>query len=57
MLHAWRLGFTHPSTAEFRTHEAPVPPEFAPFLPEPQLLERIRNTSTQALRNALTSES
>ena len=28
MLHAWKLGFTHPRTGEWREHEAPVPPDF-----------------------------
>ena len=57
MLHAWRLGFTHPSTGEFRTHEAPIPPEFAPFLPEPEFLEQIRNTSPEGFADILGSRS
>ncbi|MGI8603090.1 MAG: RluA family pseudouridine synthase [Verrucomicrobiales bacterium] len=33
MLHAWKLGFTHPRTDK-RVHiEAPLPEEFKPFLP------------------------
>ncbi len=29
MLHAWKLGFRHPRTAEWRTFEAPMPNDFA----------------------------
>jgi 23S rRNA pseudouridine1911/1915/1917 synthase len=29
MLHAWKLGFHHPRTAEWRTFEAPMPNDFA----------------------------
>jgi 23S rRNA pseudouridine1911/1915/1917 synthase len=29
MLHAWKLGFSHPRTGEVTTFEAPVPPDFA----------------------------
>jgi 23S rRNA pseudouridine1911/1915/1917 synthase len=28
MLHAWRLGFTHPRTGEWRDYEAPLPEDF-----------------------------
>src|SRR5438270_9689921 len=28
MLHAWKLGFQHPSTDEWRNFEAPLPPDF-----------------------------
>ena len=34
MLHAWRLGFTHPRTGERLTFTAPLPSEFGPFLPD-----------------------
>lgn len=34
MLHARRLGFTHPATGERMTFTAPVPPEFRPWLPD-----------------------
>lgn len=34
MLHAWRLGFTHPRTGERLTFTAPVPEEFREFFPE-----------------------
>jgi len=34
MLHAWRLGFTHPRTGDRLAFMAPLPDEFAPFLPE-----------------------
>ena len=33
MLHARRLGFTHPATGLRHTFEAPIPPEFRPWLP------------------------
>jgi 23S rRNA pseudouridine1911/1915/1917 synthase len=33
MLHAWRLGFTHPATGEHMVFKAPLPPEFRPWLP------------------------
>ena len=29
MLHAWKLGFTHPRTGEWKEFEAPLPPDFA----------------------------
>ena len=29
MLHAWQLGFTHPSNKKFLTFESPVPPDMA----------------------------
>jgi 23S rRNA pseudouridine1911/1915/1917 synthase len=29
MLHAWRLGFRHPRTGEWKTFEAPLPLDFA----------------------------
>lgn len=32
MLHAWRLGFTHPRTGEWKEFEAPIPPDFAAIL-------------------------
>ena len=28
MLHAWKLGFTHPRSAEWKEFEAPLPPDF-----------------------------
>jgi 23S rRNA pseudouridine1911/1915/1917 synthase len=34
MLHAARLGFTHPRTGRRLTFDAPIPPEFHPFLPD-----------------------
>jgi 23S rRNA pseudouridine1911/1915/1917 synthase len=34
MLHAWRLGFTHPRTGQRLVFTAPVPPEFQPFFPD-----------------------
>lgn len=38
MLHAWRLSFTHPRTGQRLSLEAPIPPEFSPFLPPLELL-------------------
>jgi 23S rRNA pseudouridine1911/1915/1917 synthase len=32
MLHAWQLGLTHPRTGARLAFEAPIPPEFAPWL-------------------------
>lgn len=29
MLHAWKLGFTHPGSGEWAEFEAPLPPDFA----------------------------
>ena len=34
MLHAWRLGFTHPRTAEWMEFEAPLPADFEKELAE-----------------------
>jgi 23S rRNA pseudouridine1911/1915/1917 synthase len=28
MLHAWKLGFTHPRSGDWRDFEAPVPADF-----------------------------
>jgi len=39
MLHAWRLGFTHPKTAQPLRFQAPLPPEFSPFLPQSRSLD------------------
>ena len=45
MLHAWRLGLRHPVTGERLTNEAPIPPEFSPWLTPDTLarLEHIRH--------------
>ncbi len=37
MLHAWRLAFDHPATGARMKFEAPIPPEYTPWL---QMLER-----------------
>ncbi len=43
MLHAWRLGVTHPTTGEWLQNEAPIPEEFAPWTnPVTALLDQIR---------------
>lgn len=52
MLHAWRLGFSHPATGEFKTYEAPLPDAFTPFLPEDSLLSQIRDTAPDALKDS-----
>ena len=44
MLHAWRLGITHPTTGEWLQNEAPIPPEFERWTdPVADRLEQIRN--------------
>lgn len=40
MLHAWRLGFAHPSTGDWIQKEAPIPEEFAPW--SDQVTERLK---------------
>ena len=47
MLHAWRLGFTHPLTGEWIQNEAPIPDEFHPWTNE--VSERL--TQIRAIRN------
>jgi 23S rRNA pseudouridine1911/1915/1917 synthase len=32
MLHAWKLSFNHPITGIRHDFEAPIPPEFQPWL-------------------------
>ena len=32
MLHAWKLGFTHPRTGEWNDFEAPLPQDFKDVL-------------------------
>lgn len=32
MLHAWKLAFDHPATGERISLQAPVPPEYTPWL-------------------------
>ncbi len=32
MLHAWRLGLTHPHTGEFMTFESPIPEDMAELM-------------------------
>jgi len=41
MLHAWRLGFTHPQSGEYVSFTAPIPPEFA--VPEGMSLDDMAN--------------
>lgn len=41
MLHAWKLAFTHPATGERLSFEAPIPPEYAPWLPPREQLEAL----------------
>ena len=43
MLHAWRLGVTHPKTGEWIQKEAPIPDEFHPWCDEvTERLDQIR---------------
>ena len=43
MLHAWRLGVTHPKTGEWIQNEAPIPEEFRPWCNEvTERLDQIR---------------
>ena len=53
MLHAWRLGFTHPDSGYFRTYEAPLPPEFEAFFSNQQCLDIIRNANPDTLQQVL----
>lgn len=39
MLHAWRLAVTHPATGQRLSFEAPIPLEYAPWLPSREELE------------------
>jgi 23S rRNA pseudouridine1911/1915/1917 synthase len=32
MLHAWRLGFTHPQTSEWMSFESPLPEDMAAII-------------------------
>jgi len=41
MLHAWRLGFTHPQSQEYVSFTAPIPPEFG--VPEGSSLDDVAN--------------
>lgn len=46
MLHAWRLGFTHPSRGAWIQNEAPVPDEFQPWVaPVREKLDQVRGVS------------
>ncbi|MDH3877984.1 MAG: pseudouridine synthase, partial [Desulfobacterales bacterium] len=38
MLHAWRLGFTHPQTSEWMSFESPLPEDMA------SIIQRIRDS-------------
>jgi 23S rRNA pseudouridine1911/1915/1917 synthase len=43
MLHAWRLGVTHPKSGEWIQNEAPIPEEFGPWCDEvTERLDQIR---------------
>ncbi len=56
MLHAWRLGFTHPTTSQRLTHEAPIPQEYTPWITErlQSLLPAIRQSTPDDLESLLT---
>lgn len=54
MLHAWRLGITHPKTKEWIQTEAPIPEEFQPWCDEvPERLDQIRLTKDKKEIDAL----
>lgn len=43
MLHAWRLGFTHPASGKWLQNEAPLPIEYVPWTdPSSEKLAKIR---------------
>ncbi|MGC6425603.1 MAG: RluA family pseudouridine synthase [Akkermansiaceae bacterium] len=48
MLHAWRLGFTHPATTEWIQNEAPIPEEFSPW--SSQVFDRLEQV--RAIRDS-----
>lgn len=58
MLHAWRLGFHHPTSNEFTIHEAPIPTEYTPWIDErlTTLLPAIRQSTPDALPQLLSPE-
>jgi 23S rRNA pseudouridine1911/1915/1917 synthase len=39
MLHAWRLGLTHPHTGEFMTFESPIPEDMEELIEELSKME------------------
>lgn len=47
MLHAWRLGFTHPTSGRWIQNEAPIPPEFKEWTekvtPRLEQIRQLRN--------------
>ncbi len=46
MLHAWRLGVTHPNSGKWLQNEAPIPPEFHPWTDQvTERLSQIRSIS------------
>lgn len=47
LLHAWRLGLTHPISEEPILSEAPIPPEFHPWTdPVRDLLKRVKSLTS-----------
>ena len=46
MLHAWRIGFTHPTQGESIRFEAPVPPEFPKYPYQEIPWHELRNASS-----------
>jgi 23S rRNA pseudouridine1911/1915/1917 synthase len=52
MLHAWRLGFHHPSDESFTIHEAPIPEAFSPWIDDAttDLLSKLRKTAPEEIR-------
>ena len=58
MLHAWRLGFFHPTESDFRIFEAPIPDPFSEWINEAtvSLLQSIRQSPADALPDLLKSQ-
>jgi 23S rRNA pseudouridine1911/1915/1917 synthase len=45
MLHAWKLGFRHPRTEEWKNFEAPLPDDFNQAIAATGLESAVRATS------------
>jgi 23S rRNA pseudouridine1911/1915/1917 synthase len=47
MLHAWKLGFHHPRTGEWKSFEAPLPDDFTCAIAAMGLTTRLQTTDHQ----------
>jgi 23S rRNA pseudouridine1911/1915/1917 synthase len=47
MLHAWKLGFHHPRTGEWKSFEAPLPDDFRRAITATGLATRLQTTDRQ----------